>query len=130
VIVVDASALLEVLLRTGTGARVEDRLLGGGQSIHAPHLIDVEVAQVLRRYAATGTMSAARGLEALTDLADFALNRYSHEILLPRMWELRENVTAYDAAYLALAEVLVAPLVTCDARLAASPRHTAKVEVY
>jgi predicted nucleic acid-binding protein len=85
---------------------------------------------VLRRYAATGTMSAAGGLEALTDLADFALNRYSHEILLPRIWELRENVTAYDAAYLALAEVLVAPLVTCDARLAASQRHTAKVEVY
>jgi predicted nucleic acid-binding protein len=130
VIVVDASAMLEVLLRTGTGARIEDRLLGRGQSLHAPHLIDVEVAQVLRRYAAAGTLSAARGLEALTDLADFPLNRYSHEIFLPRIWELRENVTAYDAAYLALAEVLTAPLVTCDARLAASPRHTAKVEVY
>ena len=122
--------MLEVLLRTGTGARIEDRLLGRGQSIHAPHLIDVEVAQVLRRYAATGNVSAARGLEALTDLADFPLSRYSHEIFLPRIWELRENVTAYDATYLALAEVLMAPLVTCDARLAASPRHTANVEVY
>lgn len=129
-IVVDASALLEVLLRTRRGARIEDRLLGEGESLHAPHLIDVEVAQVLRRYAAAGDLPPERGLEALTDLADFPLSRYSHEVLLPRMWELRPNLTAYDAAYVSLAEVLVAPLVTCDARLASAPRHLAKVEVY
>jgi predicted nucleic acid-binding protein len=129
-IVVDASAMLEVLLGTETGARVEDRILSGRESLHAPHLLDVEVAQVLRRYAAAREMTPERGREALTDLADFPLHRYSHDVLLPRMWELRHNVTAYDAAYLALAETLIAPLVTCDARLASAPRHTAKVEVY
>jgi predicted nucleic acid-binding protein len=129
-IVVDASALIEVLLGTRTGARLEPRLLSGGESLHAPHLLDVEVAQVLRRYAAGGELSPERGSEALADLADFPLHRYSHDILLSRIWELRQNVTAYDAAYLALAEALAAPLVTCDARLASAPRHAAKVEVY
>jgi predicted nucleic acid-binding protein len=129
-IVVDASAMLEVLLRTRTGARVQDRLLSKHESLHAPHLLDVEVAQVLRRYAAAGEMSADRGREALTDLADFPLHRYSHEVLLPRIWELRQNLTAYDATYLALAETLIAPLVTCDARLASAPGHVAKVEVF
>jgi predicted nucleic acid-binding protein len=129
-IVVDASAILEVLLGTETGARVEDRLLSGGESLHAPHLLDVEVAQVLRRYAAAGDLSPERGREALTDLADFPVHRYAHDVLLPRIWELRHNVTAYDATYLALAETLIAPLVTCDARLASAPRHAAKVQVY
>ena len=122
--------MLEVLLRTRIGARVEDRLLSGRESLHAPHLLDVEVAQVLRRYAAAGDMSPERGREALTDLADFPVHRYSHEVLLPRIWELRQNLTAYDATYLALAETLIAPLVTCDARLASAPRHAAKVEVF
>jgi predicted nucleic acid-binding protein len=129
-IVVDASAMLEVLLGTETGARVEDRLLSGGKSLHAPHLLDVEVAQVLRRYAAAGELSPERGREALTDLADFPLHRYAHDFLLPRIWELRHSVTAYDATYLALAETLIAPLVTCDARLASTSRHAAKIEVY
>lgn len=109
---------------------MQNRFLSGGESLHAPHLLDVEVAQVLRRYAASGELPAERGLEALTDLADFPLHRYSQEVLLPRIWELRHNVTAYDAAYLALAETLAAPLVTCDARLASAPRHAVKVEVY
>lgn len=129
-IVVDASALLEVLLSTKTGARVEDRLLSQGESLHAPHLLDVEVAQVLRRYAFMGEMSHRRGLEALKDLADFPVYRYPHDVLLPRTWELRHNVTAYDAVYLALAETLAAPLVTCDAKLGAAPNHDAQVEVY
>ncbi len=129
-IVVDASAVIEVLFGTETGARIEDRLLSGGQSLHAPHLLDVEVAQVLRRYAAAGELTPERGLEALMDLADFPVYRYSHDVLVPRIWELRQDVTAYDAAYLALAETLAAPLVTCDARLASAPRHAARVEVY
>jgi predicted nucleic acid-binding protein len=129
-IVVDASAMLEVLLRTETGARVEDRLLRRGESLHAPHLLDVEVAQVLRRYAAAGELTPERGRDALVDLADFPVHRYPHDVLLPRIWELRHNVTAYDAAYLALAEVLGARLVTCDARLASAPRHAARVEVF
>jgi len=122
--------MIEVLLGSRTGARLEERLLSGGESLHAPHLLDVEVAQVLRRYAAAGELSPERGSEALADLADFPLHRYSHDVFLSRIWELRQNVTAYDAAYLALAEALAAPLVTCDARLASAPRHAARVEVY
>jgi predicted nucleic acid-binding protein len=129
-IVVDASAMLEVLLGTATGALVEDRLLTGGESLHAPHLLDVEVAQVLRRYTAAGELTPERGREALMDLVDFPVHRYPHDVLLPRIWELRHNVTTYDAAYVALAETLAAPLVTCDARLGTAPRHAAKVEVF
>lgn len=129
-IVVDASALLEVLLRTPLGLRLEDRLLGADESLHAPHLIDVEVAQVLRRFAAAGDLTAERGLAALSDLAEWPLSRYAHEPLLERVWQLRQNVTAYDAVYLALAEALEAPLVTCDRRLAAAPGHEARVEVH
>jgi predicted nucleic acid-binding protein len=129
-IAVDASAILEVLLRTDRGSRIEDRLLSRGDSLHAPHLLDVEVAQVLRRYAAAGNVSSERGLQALADLVDFPIHRYSHDLLLPRIWELRHNVTAYDAAYLVLAETLAAPLVTCDGRLASAPGHAARVEVY
>ena len=122
--------MLEVLLGTETGARVEDRLFSRGESLHAPHLLDVEVAQVLRRYAAAGELTPERGREALMDLADFPVYRYPHDVLLPRIWELRHNLTAYDAAYKALAETLAAPLVTCDARLGSAPRHRAKVEVF
>ena len=129
-IAVDASAILEVLLRTARGARIEDRLLSRGDSLHAPHLLDVEVAQVLRRYAAAGSVTSERGVQALTDLGDLPIHRYPHDVLLPRIWELRHNVTAYDGAYLALAETLAAPLVTCDGRLASAPGHAAHVEVY
>lgn len=122
--------MLEVLLVTERGTRIEDRLLSRGESLHAPHLLDVEVAQVLRRYAAAGDLTSERGLEALTDLAGFPIHRYRHDALLPRIWELRHNVTAYDAVYLALAEVLPAPLVTCDGRLASAPGHSATVEVF
>ena len=129
-IAVDASAILEVLLRSDRGSRIEDRLLARGDSLHAPHLLDVEVAQVLRRYAVAGNITSERGLQALTDLVDFPIHRSPHDALLPRIWELRHNVTAYDAAYLALAEALAAPLVTCDGRLASAPGHAASVEVY
>lgn len=122
--------MLEVLLRTERGARIEVRLLSRGESLHAPHLLDVEVAQTLRRYSAAGALTSERGREALEDLLDFPLHRYPHEWLLPRIWELRHNVTAYDAAYLALAEALRAPFVSCDGRLASAPGHTAKVEIY
>jgi predicted nucleic acid-binding protein len=126
--VVDASALLEVLLRTSGSVAVEARLFSG-RTLHAPHLLDLEVAQVLRRYERAGVLNARRGREALDDLSAFAIERYPHHLFLPRVWDLRANVTAYDACYLALAEALDAPLVTCDRRLAGAPGHAAAVEV-
>lgn len=128
-IVVDASSVLEVLLRTPAAAQVEARLFATGRSMHAPHLIDLEVAQVVRRYAGAGEIDAERGRDALADLADFPLRRYPHDVLLGRIWQLRSNLTAYDAAYVALAEALEAPLVTRDRRLAAAPGHRANIEL-
>ena len=127
-IVVDASAVLELLLRSETGAAVEARIFAPNESLHAPELVDLEVAQVLRRYERAGGMSAQRAEEALDDLAALPLERYPHRPLLARVWELRPNLTAYDAAYVALAELLEAPLLTCDGALARAP-HRARVEL-
>jgi predicted nucleic acid-binding protein len=128
-IVVDASAVLEALLRTPAASAVERWLFDPSQTLHAPHLLDVEVAQVLRRYAASGEIDAERGRAALSDLADFPLHRYPHDFLLPRVWDLRNNLTAYDAIYVALAEALDAPLLTRDKRLATAPGHHARIEL-
>jgi predicted nucleic acid-binding protein len=128
-IVVDASALLETLLQTPAAKAVEERLFSTRQPLSAPHLIDVEVGQALRRYAANGDIDAERGRAALADLADFPLTRYPHDFLLPRVWALRNNVTAYDAIYVALAEMLDAPLLTRDRRLATAPGHHARIDV-
>lgn len=128
-IVVDASALLEVLLRTPAAEAVEGRLFGAGETLHAPHLLDVEVAQVIRRYAAAGEIDEERGRAALVDLGDFPLRRYPHGFLLPRVWELRRNLTAYDATYVALAEALEAPLLTRDRRLARAAGRHARIEL-
>ena len=125
-IVVDASALLEALLRTPSAKAVEDRLFAPGQTLHAPHLLDIEVAQVI---AANGEIDGERGRMALIDLADFPLRRYPHDFLLPRIWTLRNNLTAYDAAYIALAEALDVPLLTRDRRLAAAAGHRAQIEL-
>lgn len=127
--VVDASALLEVILRTPAADAVERRLFSPQETLHAPHLLDVEVAQVVRRYAASGEISAERGRAALSDLADFPLRRYAHDFLLQRVWDFRNNLTAYDAVYVALAEALDAPLVTRDRRLAAAAGHQARIEL-
>jgi predicted nucleic acid-binding protein len=128
VIVLDASAALELLLATPRGAAVASRLAPREESLHAPHLLDVEVAQVLRRYQAASLISAAEGARALDDLGALGVSRWAHDLLLPRIWALRANVTAYDACYLALAEALAAPLVTCDGRLARAPGHRAAVD--
>lgn len=126
-IVLDASVVLEVLLRTPAGEALEDRIFAPGETLHVPHLLDVEVAQVLRRYALAGEVEPGRCAEALADLADFALTRYAHDFLIPRLWELRGNLSAYDAVYVALAEALDAPLLTRDQRLANAPGYIARV---
>lgn len=128
-IVLDASVVLEVVLRTPGSDALVERILGEGRALHAPHLIDVEVAHVLRRFVAGGDVAASRAREAMEVFAVFPLTRYAHTPLLPRMWELRANLTAYDAAYVALAEGLRATLVTRDKRLAAAPRIRAEIEV-
>ena len=107
--VVDASALLEMLLRTGSAERLTARLLNSDESLHAPHLIDLEVAQVLRRSCAIGKMTQERALEALDDLSALRITRHPHLLYVSRIWELRHNLTACDAAYVALAEALPAP---------------------
>ena len=128
-IVLDASAAIEWLLKTPTGVRIDGRIFSGSEPLHAPHLIDLEVAQVVRRYVREKMLSAQRGQEALQDLVDLRLNRYPHDFLLPRVWELRETLGAYDAVYVALAEVLGAVLLTCDRKIASAPGHSAQVEV-
>ena len=117
-IVVDASAVIETLLRTPAAEAIEARLFDPRETLHAPHLLDVEVAQAIRRYAAHGDIDGERGAAALADLADLPLRRYPHDFLLPRVWELRNALTAYDAVYVALAEALDASLLTRDRRLA------------
>jgi predicted nucleic acid-binding protein len=128
-IVLDASAAIDWLLQTPVGQRIEGRIYSGKDTLHAPHLIDLEVAQVLRRLVQHGTVSALRADEATRDLQDLRLNRYAHFFLLPRIWQLRNNFSAYDAAYIVLAEQLGAPLLTRNRRLA-SPGHRAIVEVF
>ena len=128
-IVVDASAIVEVLLRTRDGQAIEERLFEDGQTLHVPHLVDIEVAHAVRRYAISGQIDGERGRIALAVLADLPLNRHPHAFLLPRIWDLRNNFTAYDSVYVALAEVLQAPLLTRDRRLTSAAGHQARIEL-
>jgi predicted nucleic acid-binding protein len=129
VIVLDASAAIELLLRTPAGLAVAKRIAANDTSLHVPHLLDLEVAQVLCRYCAQKMLASERAQLALEDLRALQLTRYAHEPMLSRIWALRDNLTAYDAAYVALAESLEAPLVTLDTRAANAPGHRAVVEV-
>ena len=105
-----------------------DRILDPEASLHAPHLLDLEVANALRRYSVFGTLPEEWGTDALRDLRGLPITRYPHDLFLGRIWELRSNLTAYDAAYVALSEVLDATLLTRDARLANSSGHQARIE--
>ena len=115
-------------MRTPDADLIERRLFAPRESLYAPHLLDVEVAQVVRRYYLHGEITGDRGAEALCDLADMPIERFPHTDFLPRIWELRNNLTSYDAAYVALAETLGCNLLTRDHRLANSPMQTASVE--
>ena len=126
-IVLDASAVLELILNTEAGHRVAQEIASPEVSLHAPHLLDLEVTQALRRYVQRGVMSSNQGAQALIHLSQLNVERYGHADLLGRAWALRENLTAYDAVYIVLAEVLDAPLLTRDARLASAPGHQARI---
>ena len=112
-----------------SGERVAHQLSDRDETLHAPHLVDLEVAQTLRRYEAGGEMSPERARQALLIFFQMPLERHPHWPLLDRVWELRRNLTAYDAAYVALAEALDAPLLTCDRALASAPGHHANVKL-
>lgn len=128
-IVIDASVVVELLLNRPAGASLREQVLTTRQLLHAPHLIDLEVAQALRRYVRSGAMSEQRASLALEEMGGFRLTRHPHNIFLSRIWELRHNFTSYDAAYVALAEALPAPLLTLDKRMAAAPGHNAKIRL-
>lgn len=127
-IIADSSAALEVLLNPPAATEIARHLFAEGESIHAPHLIDIEVLQVLRRYARSD-ISSDRAEKALKIYERIALKRYPHNVLAARIWELRHLWTAYDAAYIALAEALDAPLITRDRALASRTGHRARVLV-
>ncbi len=128
-IVVDSSAVIELLLLFPRANAVAEVMESFGGLLCAPHLIDFEVLHTLRRYNLGQWATAKRAEQALSDLARLEIERYPHQSLMARTWELRHNLTAYDAAYVALAEVLDAPLITCDARLAAARGHKARIEL-
>lgn len=129
-IVADASVVVDMLL--GAGSEAGDDLnarFSRGQIICAPHLVDVEVAQVLRRFVLQGSISKRSAADRVTDLVNLPIRRFPHAFLLPRALELLRNVTVYDGIYLALAEVLDAPLITGDGALAGVPGCRAAVKV-
>jgi predicted nucleic acid-binding protein len=128
-IVIDASACVELLLRTTKGQEVDGHIQTDGESVWAPHVIDPEVMNAFRGLVRGGHVDAAHAQRALDTFARLPLRRVPHDVLWTRMWELRANVSSYDAAYLALAELRGCPLVTCDARLGRAPGHRAQVEV-
>lgn len=128
-IVVDASVLVDVVLHIGAADAIESRLLPSDEMVHVPHLADLEVTQVVRRRTIGGLLTVSRGRMAIDDLASLPLFRHPHDFLLPRVWELRDNISAYDAVYIALAEYLAAPLLTRDRRLANAPGHAARINL-
>jgi len=127
--VLDASGAVELLLNTARGRRLGARLADAAEVVHAPHLIDVEIAHVLRRYVLAGTFDERRAVQALDQWRQLDVERYPHEPFLDRIWSLRNNVTAYDAVYVALAEALGELLVTGDGKLVGSPGLNVRVEL-
>jgi predicted nucleic acid-binding protein len=128
-LVVDTSAVLSALAAAEPAPGLVERLADDGD-LHGPHLIDTEVLHALRRMTMAGEIGEERAADVRTDFADLGVVRYPHEPLSRRVWEMRHNLSAYDATFVALAEALDTPLVTCDARLAGAPGHSARVELF
>jgi predicted nucleic acid-binding protein len=120
VIVLDASAAIDWLLQTAAGRQIESRIYSRGESLHTPHLLDLEVAQVLRRLVREDAIFPQRADQAIQDLLDLRITRYPHFMFLPRIGRLSHSLSAYDAAYVALTEKLAATLITRDAHLASA----------
>ena len=125
---IDSSALVEWLLRTPTGFRVAHRVLASSDALHAPELIFAEVPSAFKRMIVLRKTTVDAAEEGLRDLANLRLKTHPHLSLVRRVWDLRDSVSAYDAMYIALAERLDAPLLTCDRKLAATHGHQVHVE--
>lgn len=128
-LVVDTSAILAALAAPDADPQLVARLADDGD-LHGPHLIDTEMLHALRRMTMTAEIGDDRAADVRTDFAELTIVRYPHEPLNNRVWALRDNMTTYDATFVALAELLGVPLVTCDARLASSPGHAATIELF
>lgn len=129
-IVIDASAMLEFLLSAPASAAIGNLISAAGEALHAPCLMNVEVVQTLRRFGMAKSLGPALSRRAFEEYLDMRVERHPHDVLLPRIWELRHNLTAYDAAYVALAEALDAPLVTCDRAMSLAKGHRANVLLF
>ena len=129
-IVLDASVVVDLILNVDPIAmRIAERIVHETPGLCAPHLLDAEVGQVLRRFCLRGDVTAGRAIHALGDFRALPITRYPHTPLLERSFALRDNATVYDALYLSLAEGLGAPLLTRDSALGTVPGCTARVEV-
>lgn len=127
-LIVDASALYEVIVGSPKAAVIRSRMLGDGD-LHAPHLIDAEVLSVIQRHHQRGLLDATAARQSVVDLALWPARRWDHRRLLERCWDLRANVRGYDALYVALAESLGGTLLTCDLRLARATGPTCPIDV-
>jgi predicted nucleic acid-binding protein len=127
VIVIDASAVLELLLLTPKAEKIAALALTPDAQLHAPHLIDVEVTQALRRMWLAKGLTTRRAEQALDDYGNLVIERYAHRDLMQRAWQLKSAMTAYDGVYVALAEALDATLLTCDGRLGRAHGHRARI---
>jgi predicted nucleic acid-binding protein len=123
-VVIDSSAIVDVLIDAQPAELVAEL---ANNDLAAPHHLDIEVFSVLRRLERCGEIGEKDAAEARRMFGSMNISRYAVDGIAERIWTLRHNLTCYDAAYVALAEVLDAPLLTCDAKMAGAPGHDAKI---